>query len=55
MNEEEFFRKYMNPDDGIYRMARLMGRDGWRERYLLVIILNVFVMQREINHLMPMH
>ena len=26
MNEEEFFRKYMNPDDGIYRMARLMGR-----------------------------
>jgi hypothetical protein len=26
VNEEEFFRKYMNPDDGIYRMARLMGR-----------------------------
>ena len=26
MNEEEFFRKYMNPDDGVYRMARLMGR-----------------------------
>ena len=26
MNEEEFFRKYMNPDDGIYRSARLMGR-----------------------------
>jgi len=26
VNEEEFFRKYMNPDDGIYRSARLMGR-----------------------------
>jgi len=28
VNEEEFFRKYMNPDDGIYRMARLMGRSA---------------------------
>ena len=26
MNEEEFFRKYMNPDEGIYKMSRVMGR-----------------------------
>tara|TARA_Y100001937_G_scaffold3029_1_gene3915 strand:+ start:2864 stop:4021 length:1158 start_codon:yes stop_codon:yes gene_type:complete len=26
VNEEEFFRKYMNPETGIYRMSRVMGR-----------------------------
>ena len=26
MNEEEFFRKYMNPETGIYKMSRVMGR-----------------------------
>ena len=26
MNEEEFFRKYMNPESGIYKMSRVMGR-----------------------------
>ena len=26
MNEEEFFRRYMNPKTGVIKMARVMGR-----------------------------